>query len=199
MIATPPDYSWLADDCGDSFYDFTYIRGFTPEQLITRLGGRPEAFTPGDVHGPEGAFPSGHGMTIGVTAIGDWAFVVGDGWFGNSEEIIMPLSVGTRLVSQSLLGIKGLDDFFWIEDGEIRFFFIAQEGYPEVTPPELVEIMNDIESRYPGAYPNEGPAFLLVEHLTGITLTEQLVMESTCLWGVVPEPQSRNSPNPWRE
>ncbi|MFE3453289.1 DUF6461 domain-containing protein [Nonomuraea sp. NPDC059194] len=199
MIATPPDYSWLADDAGDGSYDFTYVRGLTPEQLVTRLGGRPDTFTPGGRHGPAWRTPPASGMTIGVTAVGDWAFVLGDGSFGITEEIVMPLSAGTRLVSQFLLGVKGIDYFYWIEDGEIRFYFIAQEGYPDEVPEELVKTMNEIDSLYrPFAYPCEGPSFLLSERLTGITLTEQLVMESTYLWGVVPEPQSRDIPDPWR-
>nr|WP_260407596.1 DUF6461 domain-containing protein [Planomonospora venezuelensis] len=50
--------------------------------------------------------------------------------FGIAEEIIMPLSAGTRVVAHSLLEIKALDYFFWIEDGELRFCFVAQDGYP---------------------------------------------------------------------
>ncbi|GAA3443316.1 hypothetical protein Pve01_27950 [Planomonospora venezuelensis] len=42
----------------------------------------------------------------------------------------MPLSAGTRVVAHSLLEIKALDYFFWIEDGELRFCFVAQDGYP---------------------------------------------------------------------
>jgi hypothetical protein len=39
---------------------------------------------------------------------------------------------------------------------------------------------------YPIADPHEGPAFLLAERLTGITMTPQLLEESTYLGGGVP-------------
>ncbi|GLX00841.1 DUF6461 domain-containing protein [Microtetraspora sp. NBRC 16547] len=72
---------------------------------------------------------------------------------------------------------------------EIRFGFWAQEGYMMDTPDELVDTMAEIDRLYPGLpYPCEGPAFLLAERLTGITLTQQLLAESTFYWGVVPEP-----------
>ncbi|WP_424535488.1 DUF6461 domain-containing protein [Sphaerisporangium viridialbum] len=49
MIATPDDYAWFSyerfPDLADA-YCFTYVRGLTPEQLVTRLGGQLEDFTP---------------------------------------------------------------------------------------------------------------------------------------------------------
>ncbi|MGW2198319.1 DUF6461 domain-containing protein [Streptosporangium sp. NPDC001682] len=44
MIATPDDYSWFSrerfPELADA-YCFTYVRGLTPEELVTRLGGSP--------------------------------------------------------------------------------------------------------------------------------------------------------------
>ncbi|MET9342683.1 DUF6461 domain-containing protein [Nonomuraea sp. NPDC003804] len=199
MIATPDDYAWLAEAADN--WCFTYVRGLTPEQVVIRRGGRPEGFTPmtydelGDA-----AFSnfSGPGAFIGVTTIGDWAFVIEPDWNGIAEGVIMPLSAGTRLVSHYLMTIKALDYFYWIEDGELRFCFVAQEGYMEKVPDELVETMGQIDSVH-SSFPNlhDGPAFLLAERLTGITLTPQLLEESTYLCGVVPEPRSWRMPSPW--
>ncbi|GAB2466792.1 hypothetical protein GCM10027187_38770 [Streptosporangium sandarakinum] len=199
MIATPDDYAWLTEAADN--WCFTYVRGLTPEQVVIRRGGRPEDFTPmtydelGDA-----AFSgsSGPGAFIGVTTIGDWAFVIEPDWNGIAEGVIMPLSAGTRLVSHYLMTIKALDYFYWIEDGELRFCFVAQEGYMEEVPDELVETMGRIDSVH-SSFSNlhDGPAFLLAERLTGITLTPQLLEESTYLCGVVPEPRSWRMPSPW--
>lgn len=45
MIATPDDYSWFSRERFPGLADaycFTYVRGLTPEELVTRLGGRVE-------------------------------------------------------------------------------------------------------------------------------------------------------------
>jgi hypothetical protein len=195
VITTPDDYAWLSGGC------FTYVRGLIPEQVVTRLGARVEDFTPmtfGEMcAAPSG--PHGSGVFLGITTVGDWAFIVEtSSRLGITEEIIMPLSAGTRLVSHRFLDIKALDYFFWIEDGKLRFCFIAQEGYMEEVPDELAETMNLIDSVYPPLTdPHEGPMFLLAERLTGITLTPQLIKESTYLCGVVSEPLSTDIPWPW--
>lgn len=56
-------------------------------------------------------------------------------------------------------------------------------------PDELVETMERIHSSYPPLAVHEGRVFLLAERLTGITLTPQLLEESTYLCGVVPGPR----------
>ncbi|WP_311922350.1 DUF6461 domain-containing protein [Microbispora sp. H10836] len=78
-----------------------------------------------------------------AVAVGDWVLLVeAHGGLGVTEEIIMPLSAGTRLVSHFYLDVDGMDYFYWINDG--------------------------------------------AERLTGITMTPQLLEESTYLCGVVP-------------
>ncbi|WP_214111349.1 DUF6461 domain-containing protein [Acrocarpospora catenulata] len=191
MIATPDDYAWLTEAADG--WCFTYVRGLMPEQVVIRRGGHPEDFTPmtyGELVDAACSGSTGPGAFLGVTTIGDWAFVIEPDRHGIAEEVIMPLSAGTRLVSHYLMTIKALDYFYWIEDGELRFCFIAQDGYMEV-PDELMETMERI---YPVHHPLpellDGPAFLLAEHLTGITLTAQLLEGSPYLGGVVPEPRS---------
>lgn len=86
-------------------------------------------------------------------------------------------------------GIKDMDYFYWCEGGEIRFAWGGDDGYLTEIPDELVDTMAEIDRLYPSS-PRlyRGPAFLLVEHLTGIRVTEQLLKSSTLMWGVVPEP-----------
>ncbi|GGS72627.1 hypothetical protein GCM10010156_34370 [Planobispora rosea] len=99
----------------------------------------------------------------------------------------MPLPAGIRLGSHFSLDVDGMDCFYWIDDGKIQFRFRHHEGYSEEMPDERTETLERIDSPvYPGADPHEGPAFLLAERLTGITMTPWLLEESTYLCGVVP-------------
>ncbi|MFC7647430.1 DUF6461 domain-containing protein [Streptosporangium lutulentum] len=212
MIATPDDHSRFPSehlpDLGGA-YCFTYVRGLTPEKLVTRLGVRVEDcshMTLDELTSTAYSGYDGESMFFGVTAVGDWVLIVEVlGGLGVTEEIIVPLSAGTRLVSQYYLDIKDMDYFHWLEDGKTRFDYLNQDGYShwikngkiqrefphqdgysEEMPDELAETMKRIDSVYPPhTYPNEGLAFLLTERLTGITMTPQLLEESTYLCGSV--------------
>ncbi|UBU12699.1 DUF6461 domain-containing protein [Nonomuraea gerenzanensis] len=167
----------------------TYVRGLTPEEVAIRLGGRLEDFKPATFHQLFGS--SSSGALVGITAVGDWVMIVEMGTtLGITTDIVTRLSAGTRLVSHYCLEIKGLDYFYWLEDGRLRFCFIAQDGYMDPVPDELVETMHDIYARYqPLVDVRMGPIFLLAEHLTGIKLTPELLEEATYLCGIVPEPE----------
>ncbi|MGW0810449.1 DUF6461 domain-containing protein [Nonomuraea sp. NPDC002799] len=194
MTATPDDFSWFSverfPDLADA-YCLTYVQGLTPAELVARLGAQAEDFTLlslGELIDAAYAGPDRDGMFLGATAVGDWVFMVEpNGLLGISDEIILPLSAGTRLVSH-FLNIKGNEYFYWVEDGTVRFSFLADEGYAEEVPEELLETVERISSHYGGAEPHDGPAFLLAERLTGITLTPQLLEESIYLSGAVPDP-----------
>ncbi|GAT70292.1 hypothetical protein PS9374_05974 [Planomonospora sphaerica] len=186
MTMQPLDVSWLRGEYAEECYSFIYIRA-TPEQVVSRLGGRWEDFTPGPFLDDPDDYPGFE--SLGVTAIGDWTFVFDPDWLGTCEDVITKLSEGTRLVSQAALAIKGLDYFYWCEDGEIRFAWGVDDEHLGETPDELVDTMAEIYSIYPPSLDfYEGPAFLLAEHLTGIRVTERLLKGSTFMWGTVPEP-----------
>ncbi|MBB2912592.1 hypothetical protein FHS43_003875 [Streptosporangium becharense] len=187
MIMQPPGVSWLRGEYAEECYSFIYIRA-TPEQVVARLGGRWEDLTPGPFPDDPDHYPCS-GEPLGVTSIGDWTFVFDPDWLGTCEDVITELSEGTRLVSQAALAIKGLDYFYWCEDGEIRFTWGVDDEHLRETPDELVDTMAEIDRLYPWFHQlYEGPAFLLVERLTGIKVTEQLLKGSTFMWGVVPGP-----------
>ncbi|WP_225878733.1 DUF6461 domain-containing protein [Spongiactinospora rosea] len=188
MTMQPPDVSWLCGEYSEDHYSFIYVRA-TPEEVVARLGGHWAGFQPGPFpDDPDDDYPDRDGP-LGVTAIGDWTFVFDTDWLGTDPNVIRKLSKGTRLVSQAALGVKCIDYFYWCEDGEIRFCFEHDEGYPMDPPAELAPTMAEIDRLYPPLVrPHDGPAFLLVEHLTGIRPTERLLKGSTLMWGVVPEP-----------
>ncbi|GAA3019208.1 DUF6461 domain-containing protein [Streptosporangium longisporum] len=204
MIATPDDYSWFSPERFPEFADaycFTYVRGLTLEEVVTRLGVRVEDCSRVTLD------ELIRWQTFGAVAVGDWVLLVeAYSGLGVTKEIIMPLSEGTRLVSHFYLDVDDMDYFYWIDDGKIRFEFAHDEGYShrfedgrlqfmfrphesysEEMPDELAEILERIDSPvYSIAAPHRGPAFLMAERLTGITMTPQLLEESTYLGGVVP-------------
>ncbi|MEV0829983.1 DUF6461 domain-containing protein [Nonomuraea rubra] len=58
-----------------------------------------------------------------------------------------------------------------------------RNGYDEV-----LEIMRRTGTDQGLLYPSDGPAFLLAEQLTGITLTPELLKRSVYLCGGIPTP-----------
>ncbi|GAA1015606.1 hypothetical protein Aple_009320 [Acrocarpospora pleiomorpha] len=192
MITPPGGYAWFADSGFAEAFSFIFVRGFTPEQLVARMGGRAEDFSwmTLDELMDAGARYDYKTEFVAVTSVGDWAFVVQyNSWLGANDEFIVPLSADTRLVSLYHLDIKGLEEFRWVEDGETRFAFWAQDGFSEV-PDELVETMEQLD-RDCGEHRWElyrGPGLVLIERLTGIKLTPQILEGAAYLSGVISKP-----------
>ncbi|MFE3455392.1 DUF6461 domain-containing protein [Nonomuraea sp. NPDC059194] len=192
MITPPGDYAWFTNSSLAEAYSFIFVHGLTPEQLVARMGGRAEDFSWMTLDESINASAHYDYQTefVAVTTVGDWAFVAQyNSWLGANDEFLVPLSAGTRLASLYRLDIKGLEDFRWVEDGETRFAFWAQEGYSEEIPDELVETMKQIDHDY-GEDKYElyrGPGLVLIERLTGIKLTSQILEGSAYLSGVISE------------
>lgn len=139
-----------------------------------------------------------YSVSLGVLSLGEWVLTIEFGWDGLAEEVIMPLSAGARVVAHTHVQYEDLDHFFWVEDGELRFCFIAQNGFSEPVPDELTETMNVIDAINPPVFDlHQGPLFLLAERITGIKLTRELVEHSTYLGGMVPAARVWRMPSPW--
>lgn len=185
MTTPPGDYAWFSGSSLAEAFSFIFVRGLTPEELVARMGGRAEDFTwmtldesihAGSRHDYKTEF-------VAVTSVGGWAFVAQyNSWLGSNDDVTVPLSAGTSLVSLYRLDIKGLEDFRWIEDGEIRFAFRAQDGYSEDVPAELAETMESIDDDWDL---HTGPGLVLIERITGIRLTPEILDESRFLSGVL--------------
>ncbi|MGN9841312.1 DUF6461 domain-containing protein [Nonomuraea sp. H19] len=194
MITPPGDYAWFTNSGLAEAYSFIFVRGLTPEQLVARMGGRAKDFSwmALDESIDAGARYDYKTEFVAVTTVGDWAFVAQyNSWLGADDEFLVPLSEDTRLVSLYRLDIKGLEEFRWVEDGEIRFAFWAQDGFSEV-PDELVETMEQLD-RDCGEHKWDlyrGPGLVLIERLTGIKLTPQILEESAYLSGVISKPST---------
>jgi hypothetical protein len=113
-------------------YCLTLVRGLTAAEFLTRLSARPERqrvgvaalFEPSMMLWDD--YPQG-GLLIGVTTVSsagiDWAMGVEvNGFLGVTEDLIVPLSAGTRLVSHSR-NIELVDRFSWVEDQDIQLHF----------------------------------------------------------------------------
>ncbi|MFF4126878.1 DUF6461 domain-containing protein [Microbispora rosea] len=192
MITHSGDYAWFADSGLAEAYSFIFVRGLTPEQLVARMGGRAEDFSWMTLYESidAGARYDYKTEFVAVTAVGDWAFVAQyNSWLAADDEFIVPLSAGTRLVSLYHLDIKGLEEFRWVEDREIRCAFWAQDGFSEI-PDELVETIEQLDRECAehkwDLY--RGPGLVLIERLTGIKLTPQILEQSAYLSGVISKP-----------
>jgi hypothetical protein len=149
-------------------YCLTLARGLTPALFLERFG-----------------------------AGADWALGLEvNGSLGVTPEAIVPLSAGTRVVSHHR-SVNASDDFYWVEDGDIRLFF--QPGCPAwregSTPDALTGEMRQagFDIREDAEYDEEKDVtaeatFALAEHLTGVRLTPELLDESVYLCGVATAP-----------
>ncbi|MFI6476653.1 DUF6461 domain-containing protein [Nonomuraea sp. NPDC050663] len=184
MTISPPDASWLFNEYAGHHYSFVYARS-TPEDVITRLGGQWATFEPGGFPGVD-ALMAGRESRIGVTAIGDWTLVIDGASISVYDEKVIQLSEGTQAVLQLVIDVEAIDLFRWYVDGRARYCFGDDEAFLVGTPPELVEPLAGVQRHFPALDLKEGGGFMLVEHLTGIAVTERLLEDSSYLWGRLP-------------
>lgn len=184
MIMQPIDVSWLCGEYGEECYSFIYVR-MAPEQAVALLGGDYADFEPARLPDDPDDWPHSDDP-LGVASVGDWTIICDPDWLGTDQKLITRLSEGTRLVSHAALGIKDTDEFSWCEDGEVKYLYGGDDAFVMDPPGELVGVMEEIDKLYP-SIPRlyRGPAFLLIEHLTGIRPTEELLKSLTFMWGTV--------------
>jgi hypothetical protein len=208
VTATAADYAWVGHwiDGLAQAYCLTLARGLTPAQFLERLGARIAAPSRS---GAELSLPSfetwdtyqGHALFIRATAVSgaDAAWALGlevNGFLGVTPAAIVPLSAGSTVVSHHL-DVEAADDFYWVEDGDIRLYF--QPGSPAwregSTPDALTDEMRlaGFDLREDADYEADhdvstAAAFALAEQLSGVRLTPALLNESVYLCGVAPVP-----------
>jgi Family of unknown function (DUF6461) len=204
MAATAADYAWFQADgqlyLGDP-YCLTLVRGLTPAEFMGRIGAREQAPRTGvdALWDPSMEAMSAEPMLlfIGVATVpgqgGDWAMAVElGGYLGATEEIIVNLSAGTRLVSH--YSNSGADHFYWIDDRDLRLEFNPVEpAYREGSSPDaLADVMRevgfDLSSDGDNFEVSHTAAFALAERLTGVRVTAQLLDDATYTCGIVPAP-----------
>ncbi|MFB4316745.1 DUF6461 domain-containing protein [Actinomadura sp. 21ATH] len=200
MAPTAADYAWFEERFPDlaEAYCFTLVRGLTPAQVLARLGAR----TGGpQVKGVEAlsrlsydgyAERAGRELVVGVTAVGEWALAVEpNGYLGASEEAVVPLSAGSRLVSH-FSNVNAAGNFYWVEDGDVRLTF--EPLFPShrwgSTPDALLDAMReagfDLLDGDDSNLDCGAAAFALAERLTGVRLTPEILTEASFLCGLAP-------------
>jgi uncharacterized protein DUF6461 len=204
MIATAADYRWFEErpEGLAEAYCLTLVRGLTATEFLARLFARPERqrvgvaalFEPSMMLWNE--YPDG-GLLIGVTTVSsagiDWTIGVEvNGFLGVTEDLIVPLSAGTRLVSHSR-NIELVDRFYWVEDQDIQLYFEPRSScYREgSTPDALVDVMTqvgfDLREDGEDEQPTEA-ALALGEYLTDVRITPELLEQATYTCGIVTVP-----------
>ncbi|MER5605532.1 DUF6461 domain-containing protein [Micromonospora tulbaghiae] len=201
MSATASGYAWLTDRFPGLMeaYCLTLVEGLTPGKLLDRLGARQESRVRGTAELLEPAYDAwedhdGERAFVGVTAVGDWALAVEpNGYLGTLDEVIVPLSRGTRLVSH-FRNVNAVDHFFWLDDGVLRLHFepLFPAHRDGSDPDGLVQVMRqvgfDLSDDDADYTVHTEAAFALAEHLTGVRLTPEFLESATYLCGTAPVP-----------
>jgi uncharacterized protein DUF6461 len=189
--ATAADYAWFQQeiDLAKGFC-FTWVKGFTPAQVLDRLGSHELERVGwqqlvGSGNGPRGFTDK---YLIGVARIGGWTLIVEDnGAMGTTDALVRPLSTGTTLVSHYRAG-DGHGRFLLLEDREVRLDFdpldVARRtgsGAGELTgvidqagfglAEQIAKAADPVRYR---TYCMEA-AFALAERFTGIAMTHELL------------------------
>ncbi len=176
------------------------VEGLTPAEVLQRLGARSHIEVTGASELVEPAFRTWDAhhrdrQFIGATAISGWVLgIEPNGYRGVTESVAIPLSAGTRLVSH-FCNINSVDDFYWIENGDIRLRFeplfpIYRTGSD---PDGLVEVMRQVgfdmqEDTDRSFELTTEAAFALAEHITGVRLTPEFLDSATFLCGTTAGP-----------
>ena len=199
--ATAEDYAWFAgvDDLAEGFC-FTWVRGLTPEQVITLTGGTELERIAWEqlVGSGDGQEAGADRYFYGVAHVGDWALLVEDsGSFGTTDSRVRPLSRGTTLVSH-YRARDGHGRLLVLEDEDVRLDFdpieaekITGRGAGSLAP--IIDAAGfsyarRLRSGDQTAYRKYcmEAAFALTERLTGIGMTEDLLEKLTYLLTSVP-------------
>lgn len=207
MLTTAADYAWFHERFPDlaEAYCLTLVRGLTPADLLSRIGARPEPgltrldamFEPSLRLWDADAPASGRELLIGVTTVpgSDWALgIESNGFLGVTEEVTVPLSAGSTVVSH-YRNFNAGGSFYWIQDGEIRLHFdpIDPTWREGTSPDALVAVMRQVGFDLDEDGETEHPAeasLALAEYLTGVRVTAELLEESTYQCGIAPLPDA---------
>jgi hypothetical protein len=205
MVAIASEYAWFHERPAglSESYCLTLARDLRPAEFLERVGARPAPQLSRidvlcELSMDLWRRHEGEELLIGVTTVsgdrGEWTLGVEyNGYLGITEEVIIPLSIETTIVSHYFS--DGLDRFYWVEDGDIRLNFNpAKAAYREgSTPNAALDAMGKIGFELSEDGDNfddsSQAALALAEYLTGVRLTPDLLEEATYTCGIVRVPQ----------
>jgi hypothetical protein len=199
--ATADDYLWFAgvEDLADGFC-FTWVRGLTPQQVITATGGQDLERIDWEqlVGSGDGQQAGAEQYFYGVAHVAAWSLLIEDnGTFGTTDDRVRPLSRGTTLVSH-YRAPDGHGRLLVLEDEAVRLDFDPIEadkiigratgGLAPVIDAAGFSYAQRFRSGDQTAYRTycTAAAFALTERLTGVAMTEKLLETLTYLLASVP-------------
>ncbi|WP_395111067.1 DUF6461 domain-containing protein [Actinomadura sp. SCN-SB] len=198
MVATAADYAWFERSFPRlaEAYCLTLVCGLSPPQVLARLGARTNGPHVTGIGGLSALdLDTADEQLIAVTVAdggdgGAWALAVeAGGRVGVTEEAVVALSAGTRLVAHQR-DAGGSGRFTWAEDGDVRAAFDPnvpgrREGS---TPDEPLEAMRAAGFGLDGDERRFHAAFALAENLTGVRVTSEILETSSFHCGLAPLP-----------
>ncbi|MCY0945877.1 DUF6461 domain-containing protein [Streptomyces antarcticus] len=192
MTKTGADYAWFENDFPDiaEAYCFTLVRGLSPAELMSRIGGQPESPLQGIAAVTNAAFAQygladGARQLVAMTTVGAWTLLIEpNGYLGVTEDRALPASAGASWISH-FVNVNAVGTFLWAEDQVLRLCFdpMFAEDRWGTSPDELLDVMRRIgfhlEEENPETDLSSPAAFALAEHLTGIAITPALLLGTT--------------------
>ncbi|WP_240670493.1 DUF6461 domain-containing protein [Actinoplanes solisilvae] len=189
------DYGWFSQvgDLSKGFC-FVWVLGVRPVQVLERMGadeleriGWQQLVGAGD--GQRGVTDKRY---FGVSRISDdWSLVVEDnGSLGRADELLRPLSVGTKVVVVHR-DADGRGRFLLLEDQSVRLDFDPMSDGPRAGAAAAALNPTVEASGFDGAAEparRTAAAFALAERLTGVRLDLEVLRGRTYLFSVVPAP-----------
>ena len=201
-MAAPQDYRWF----GRKFeslavaYCFSYLRGVSADEALTRFGVRGRRRTLSLDELEEHAFDAvGSDCEFsypGALEIDGWTLLIEPNGFLGASEIGEAASRGIELIAQ-FVNVNAHNSFVWARDGEVRVTFdmMFPQDRDGNDPDALIDLMRVSGLDPDRAGDDEEPdelcfeaGFALAANLTGIELTAKLLRRSTFLCGRAPIP-----------
>ncbi|MER7181187.1 DUF6461 domain-containing protein [Streptomyces hyaluromycini] len=206
--ATAADYGWIRSSSSpfryplEIGYTLTLVRGVSPAELLTLAGAEPRGVCEGldeliEQHQAllDESDDWDDCVLAGACTVpseeGDWTLALALGGDLGSPGFMGSLSAGSRAVSHSSNGGKPMDFFHWYENGELRTSFEWPTVRTGSTPDELNAVMREVglglTDEDACSVDRKAAVFALTERLTGVRVTEELLMLAEYRAAEVPE------------
>ncbi|WP_228975513.1 DUF6461 domain-containing protein [Streptomyces sp. DH12] len=199
MNATAADYRWLDDHCPELIeaYCVTLVHAVTPQEVLGRLGARPEGRVTGiralvDAARDAWRATGGDRHYLAVARVDGWSVLVEpNGYLGSLHETAAELSRGTELVTH-FRNVNAVDQFSRYVDGALRLRVepLSPPAPQDADPGGAAALLRDVgfDPRRDGGDVGAATeaAFALAERLTGVRLTPQVLDGAEWLSGSAP-------------
>jgi hypothetical protein len=202
VVPTSSDFLWFKERFPGFAEAFclTFVENLTPAEVLRRIAAAPDGQLAGldalerrtwetwDEH-------NGDRLLIGATAVGSWTLAVEvNGYLGATEELLIPLSRDTTVVS-NYRNVNAVMSFYWLGGETVRLNFDPLFAFDRTGTDydSLVDVMQQVgfdlrsgEDR--SIYHVTEAALALSEYLTGIHFTPDMLETSTFVCGIADAP-----------